>query len=139
MDTPSGLPPARAMIGRWSVDRYIQFVRWWVVGSGLVLLLMVLRQVDQAWVALVELAVCGLTGLRVKRHGGGRLEALMAGAFLGFGLGLIVSLGRFALRPGFVWLMNIIVETALTAVIAGLFSAGLASLAQLIRSTPTQH
>ena len=110
----------RAMIGKWSVDRYKGLTHWWVTGGAVIIILLVLLGERQEFVLLVETAVCLVIGWRVAKANGGKTESITAGALIGLGLGAAASVSRFILTPQLGWAINIVRETLLTALIAAL-------------------
>lgn len=131
------LPPTRAMIGKWSVDRYVELIRrWTLVGSVLVMFGGLIGLV-RTWTIPVEVLLAIFIGVRVARRGGGKTESLMAGAFVGISLGLASSLGRFLHHPTLASGLMIIIETAVTVALALLVTVS-ASLLTAIRSHQQQ-
>ncbi len=128
------LPPTRAMIGKWSVDRYVELIRKWVIGVVVVLAVLVLDQRPQGLVIGLEAVFVLFVGWLVRRQNGGRVEALTAGAMTGLALGLVASVSRLILFPKLYWVVNIIVETLLTGFAAALLAAAGAVAAGLFPS-----
>lgn len=130
MNEMSTLPPTRAMIGKWSVDRYVGLLRRWLLVSAVIVLAMSVMGWARTWTIIVELVVTILIGAFVARRGGGKFETLIAGAMTGLTLGLAASLGRYIHHPVLSTGLNIIVETMLTAVLATCIavSAGIMTL-----------
>lgn len=114
----STAPRSRAMIGKWSVERYVELLRNWVIGIAVILVVLVLDQKPQGLVVLIEALFMLLVGWLVRRAQGGRVESLTAGAMSGLALGLVISISRFVVVPKLYWAVNIIVETLLTGFVA---------------------
>ncbi|MEK7538114.1 MAG: hypothetical protein AAB619_04055 [Patescibacteria group bacterium] len=129
------LPPTRAMIGKWSVDRYVGLIRRWMIGAMLLVALLVLAQQRRELIVAVEaLAVIGLAWL-VARRDGGKVESLTTGVFAGIGLGLAASVSKYILNPTITNGLLIIVETVLTTVLAALAAVSTVLIITLIRQS----
>ena len=116
------LPPTRAMIGRWGVDRYVSLLRKWSVVASVIAIILVLSQQPRSIVIGWEIIVTAAAGWLVARRQGGKIESLAAGAFVGVSLGAVVSLSRFVLNPNLANGLLIMIETVLTAVVAALIT-----------------
>jgi hypothetical protein len=120
MPDQSLLHQNRAMIGKWSIDRYMDLIRWWVAGAAVIIIILVLLDERQEYVLLIEALACLISGWRVAQVGGGKTESITAGVLIGLGLGAAASVSRFILAPQLGWAINIVRETLLTALIAAL-------------------
>jgi hypothetical protein len=122
MSDVRSLPPTKAMIGKWSVDRYVSLIRRWSFIAALIILVLVLSQQTRWLVVAAEIFFICLIGWFVRRREGGKIEGLAAGAFIGVTLGLVASIGRYAVNPtlanGILILIETILTTALSAVLA---------------------
>lgn len=116
-ETPAP-PQARAMIGKWSVERYIGLVRRWTLIAGAVVMLGVLTGQPRELVLLCEFIAVAAVGWLVAKRGGGKVESLSAGAMMGAALGLVASVSRYIHGPTLGTAMNVIIETILTTVVA---------------------
>lgn len=134
MSDPSTFAPTRAMIGKWSVERYIELIRKWVIGVAVVVAVLVLDQRPSGLVVGLEVVFMLFIGWLVRRRSGGRTEALTAGAMTGLALGLVASVSRFIIFPKLYWAMNVIVETLLTGFAAALLATAGAVAAGLFLS-----
>jgi len=108
------------MIGKWSVDRYVSLIRRWSVVAAILILILVLGRQASWLVAVTEIVIVCLIGWMVQRRGGGKTESLTAGSFMGVMLGLIASIGRYAVHPTLANGILILVETVLTTVLAAI-------------------
>lgn len=132
MSDLQSLPPTRAMIGRWGVDRYVGLLRRWsLLAAGVAVLLVFSKQsrsIAIGWEVLVTIAV----GWLVTKRDGGKIESLAAGAFVGVSLGLATSVSRYIMNPTLANGLLILIETALTTVIASLMTVTTVLLLHLI-------
>lgn len=130
MSDTQSLPPTKAMIGKWSVDRYVALIRRWAIGSALLTALVTLAALNRALVVMLEILTVVIIGWIVARRGGGKVESLTSGAFVGIILGLASSVSRFILHPTVTSASMIVVETVLSTIIATLvaMSAGLITI-----------
>ncbi len=136
MDEHQTRPPTRAMIGKWSVDRYVSLIRRWTIGAaGAVMLLVLARPTRWLVVGLELLIVIGI-GWLVARRDGGKVESLTAGAFVGVALGLATAVGRFILTPTLTNGLAIIIETVFTMIIAALVAVSTGLIISLTRKPP---
>ncbi|MBI2984933.1 MAG: hypothetical protein HYY50_04915 [Candidatus Kerfeldbacteria bacterium] len=120
MDQVFDLPPAGAMIGRWSVDRYLNFLAVPALGAALAAHILVWLEVSASFIVAAEVLFFLIIGFRMAAHQGQRTEVLTAGAMIGMAVGFGASLAKFLLQPQLVTLINIISETLLTALIGSL-------------------
>lgn len=111
-------PSDRAMIGKWSVDRYLTLIRPWALIAGLVVIAGALTSQPRELVMLWEVLVIGGFGWLVAKHDGGKVEALTTGAMVGAVLGIAASVGGYVHVPSLSTGLNIIVETILTTAVA---------------------
>ncbi len=122
MSEQSTLPPTKAMIGKWSVDRYIALIRRWVIGSAILIILLVLTSQPRLFVTIVEvLIIIGVSWL-VVQQGGGKVESLAAGAFVGVAFGIASSVSHVILVPTLANSLGIIIETLITTVVSMVLS-----------------
>ena len=120
MDQLSSLPPTNATIGRWSVDRYINILRWPVIIGLAAALGLALLRLNQNWQMAAWVIVLISVSWQIKRQGGQNIEALTAGAVTGAALGLGSSVGQMIDSPTMLALANIVSDTALTAIAGAL-------------------
>ena len=120
MDQPQTLPATRAMIGRWSVDRYTTLIKWWLV-AGLVVSVGLTIWGEGRWpVIIAEIAITIIVGWLTATAGGGKTEGLAAGAMIGLPLGFGISLTKFIMTPTIYYGANMVVETMLTGFLGAL-------------------
>lgn len=127
------LPPTRAMIGKWSVDRYVTLLRRWAIVTALLVALLTLTSQSRAITVGIEILAVVLIGWMVTRRDGGKTESVTAGAFFGIMLGLASSMSRFVLQPTIASASMIIVETILSAVVATLIAVSAGLLTTIIQ------
>lgn len=132
MNELSTLPPTRAMIGKWSVDRYVGLIRRWTLTAAILVMFGGLVGLVRTWTITFELLLVAALGVRVARQGGGKTESIMVGVFVGLTLGLASSLGRFLRHPNLANGVMIIIETAITAVLSLLISVSAALITTLL-------
>ncbi|MBI5467026.1 MAG: hypothetical protein HY975_02315 [Candidatus Kerfeldbacteria bacterium] len=137
-ETPT-FTPTRAMIGRWSVDRYVSTIRNWVIGAAVVIVVLVLDQKAQVVVVALEALFFLFIGALMRSRGGGRVEVLTAGAMSGLALGLVASVGRLIVYLSLYWVFNLIVETLLTGFLAALIAIIGSTLASFLPKTFIKH
>lgn len=132
MSDLQSLPPTRAMIGRWGVDRYVSLLRRWSLLASAVVALLVLigqgRSIVIGWELLVVIAV----GWLVVKREGGKIESLAAGAFIGVSLGAVASVARYVLDPSLANGLFILIETAVTTMLAALVTVSTVIILNLI-------
>jgi hypothetical protein len=132
MSDVGSLPPTKAMIGKWSVDRYVSLIRRWSFIAALIILVLVLGRQARWVVVTVEIIIVCFIGWIVQRRDGGKIEGLAAGAFVGVTLGLVASIGRYAVNPTLANGILIIIETVLTTVLAAILATATVLLPNLI-------
>lgn len=127
MSESQALPPTRAMIGKWTVDRYVGLLRRWVLLAAIPILFITIFGWTRTWSTLIDIVVVVSTASLIVRRGGGKTETITAGVFVGVILGLVASIGRYIHHPTVTTGPNIIIETILTTVLAMIvaISAGL--------------
>jgi hypothetical protein len=126
------LPPTKAMIGRWEVDRYVSLLRRWSLLAALVAAALTLLAQPRALVIGWEIVVATAIGWLIARRNGGKIESLAGGAFIGISLGIVVPLCRFVLSPTLANGVLILIEGALTTIIAALVVTASAMITTLI-------
>lgn len=132
MQDARSLPPTKAMIGKWSVDRYVSLIRRWSIISALIILVLVLGHQPRTVVVPVEVIMICSIGWLVYRRDGGKIESLAAGSFIGVVLGMTAAVGRYAVNPTLANGILIIIETVLTTVLAALLATTTVLLLKLI-------
>lgn len=133
MSEMSTLPPTRAMIGKWSVDRYVGLLRRWILLSAAPILLLSLYGMSRTWTILIEAGIVGYIGSLVTQRGGGKTESITAGAFVGVALGLVDSFGRYIHHPTVATGLTIIIETVVTAILATIVAVSAALITVIIK------
>lgn len=126
------------MIGKWSVDRYLQLIRRWVILSGTAVLFLGLIGWSRTVPITLEAITLILIGWMVVRGGGGKLEAVTAGVVAGAMLGFASSIGRFVHHPTIGSGLNLIIETFLTAFLATLLTVSAGLITTLIHQQKTK-
>ena len=126
------LPPTKAMIGKWSVDRYVSLIRRWSIIAALIILVLVFGRQPRSVVLVGEIAIVGWIAWLIYRRDGGKIESLAAGSFIGVVLGLTASIGRYAVNPTLANGVLIIIETVLTTVLAAVLATAMMLLLKLI-------
>ena len=122
MDGLTGLTPSRASIGAWTVDRYVDLLRWPLVGGIVAIILVLAWWSNTVIVTGLTAALLVFIGFRVGVRGGRRLESLAAGCIAGLILGFTSALKKFMATPELLWAINIISETLLAALVGALLS-----------------
>ncbi len=112
----------RAMIGGWSVDRYVRLLQWPVGLSMLGLGFL-------AWQPQPTALILGLTaGLvlalawRAFQRGAKLIECLTVGMLTGIGIGFAVGLGALIAQPQWTLVASLVAGTLWTGIAAGLIS-----------------
>lgn len=108
------------MIGRWTTDQYLRLARW-AIASGVLIIIGttvfgIIPGSSLAWNA----AVFFLLGVVVVRQHGGKTEGLAAGVIVGLALGFFSAMATFVRQPSALAGVNIVAETLMTGLIAGL-------------------
>lgn len=133
MPDVGSMPPTQAMIGKWSVDRYMGLIRRWVLGAGLLVLLLMLGRQSRVLAGGLEIITLIGTGWLVVRRDGGKIEGLAAGTFTGSTLGLAVAIGRWLAGPTLTNGLLIIAEPVITAILGALLCVSAILLFRLAR------
>jgi len=124
--------PSHAMIGRWTVDQYVRFSRWWIVEGAVIVVattaVHVLPGTSLPW----NLAVFFVAGAVVARQRGEKTESLAAGAMVGLAVGFVSAGMSLALDPSVIGVVNIVAETLMTGFIAALVATVGLLLSQLV-------
>ena len=126
---PFGSP--QVMIGRWSVARYVTLWRWPVILDAAVVVALLYVNVSQPTVAGVELLLFIILWWLVARRNGGRVESVATGLMAGAGLGLIVAIARLLIDRALIYVLNVVAETMLTALIGGLITVMIVTVKKL--------
>lgn len=124
MPEPNDLQPSQAMIGNWSLHRYLQLLRWPTVTAAILVLGLTVLRIPSTGVLGVTLLDLLVAGWLVYRQHGRRTEALTAGAIVGLALGAATSIASFILKPGALSAINVIGQTIMTAAVGSLLAAG---------------
>ena len=127
---------AQVTIGRWAIDRYVRLTRWPVLATAAIVaaLLYVGQPSSITWG--VELILFVWLGWLVASRDGNRLESLTTGIIAGVGLGLMVSIIRLLLNRELTYVINVVAETMLTAIIGGLVTTSVTIIRKIFfRST----
>jgi len=132
MLNPSMAIPSRAMIGRWTVDQYLRFSRWWIVGGVAVVVLTTIVHIIPGNPLPWNAAVFFLLGVMVNRQRGSKTESLTAGALAGLAIGFVSAVVALVLDFSFVAVVNIVAETLLTGLIAALVATVGLLLSQIL-------
>lgn len=127
------MPPTRAMIGRWGVDRYVTLLRRWSLIASVIVAVLVLSRQPSSVVIGWEVIVIVAVGWLVAKRDGGKIESLAAGAFVGVSLGAVVSLTRYVLNPVLANGLLIIIETVVTTLLASLVTVSTVIVLKLTR------
>ena len=133
MSDDRSLPPTKAMIGKWSVDRYVSLIRRWSFIAAAVVLIFVLGRQARMLIVFFEILMVGWIGWLVYRRDGGKIEGLAAGSFIGVTLGITASVGRYAVNPTLANGILIIIETVVTTMLAALIATTTVILLNLLR------
>lgn len=132
MDEIAGLPSSRASIGRWSVDRYIDLIRWPTLAGMAIFFVMRYFEQSASLILGLEALVCVAIGFLVVRRGGHAIEGLTAGILAGLGLGFATALAQVVLTPQPIWFVNLISEPMLTGLAGGLLAVSAMIVRRLI-------
>lgn len=132
MSDLQSLPPTRAMIGRWGIDRYIGLLRRWSLIASAIAVALVLSKQAQTIVIGWELLVTVAVGWLVTKRDGGKIESLAAGAFVGVSLGVAVSVTRYILNPILANGLMILIETVITTTLASLVTVSTVLILNLV-------
>lgn len=132
MSDVRSLPPTKAMIGKWSVDRYVSLIRRWSFIAALIILILVLSHQARSVVIVVEIIIVGWIGWLVQKREGGKIEGLAAGSFIGVVIGLVASIGRYTVNPTLANGVLIVIETVLTTVLAAMLATAAVIILKLI-------
>ncbi len=126
------LPPTKAMIGKWSVDRYVSLIRRWTFIAACIVLGLVLSHQARSIVMAMEIITVCWIGWIVFRREGAKIEGLTAGAYVGVSLGFTASVSRYIVTPTLANGILIIIETILTTVLAAILTTATVLLLKLI-------
>lgn len=96
----------------------MSLIRRWVLGAGMLVLLLALGRQSRLLINGLEILTVLGVGWLMARHDGGKIEGLAAGSFSGLVLGFAVSVGRCIAVPTLTNGLYILVETAVTAIVA---------------------
>lgn len=132
MLSPSMAMLTRVMIGRWTVDQYLHFSRWWVAAGVAVVVLTTVVHVLPGTALPWNAAVFFLLGVLVTQQHGSKTESLAAGAIVGVAVGFVSAVIGLFLEPSVVAGVNIIAETLLSGLIASLIATVGMLLSQLL-------
>lgn len=127
------LPPTKAMIGKWSVDRYVSLIRRWSYIGAAIVLIAVLGRQARFVVVIIDLIFISWVGWLIQRRDGGKIEALAGGSFIGIVLGLTASMARFVMHPTLGTGLLVIIESLATTVAAALICVCASIIFTLIR------
>ena len=116
------LPPSGAMIGRWSVDRYSDVLRWKFLGGAIGLLVITLLRFASPLIFLGQLVLFIVVAWELSRRNVGRIETLTAGAISGVVAAIAIGLGFFIINPTFATVLNIFPRIVFTALAGALLT-----------------
>lgn len=125
----TSIPPYRASLGGWTIERYQHILGWPVLVLSLVCFVMGLFVAPSLVVAAQGLMIIGYGWLVAKKRVG-TTPVIITGAILGLFLGASASVGIWLAADSLLWGLNVVTQTAATVIAS---SALLTSIVLLIR------
>lgn len=125
----TSIPPYRASLGGWTIERYQNILGWPVLLLSLVCFILALF-VDSGIVVMSQLFMVLGYGWSVAKKRMSTTPVIITGAILGVFLGTSASMGTWLAAHSLLWGLNVVTQTAVTGIAS---SALLTSIVLLIR------
>lgn len=125
----TSIPPYRASLGGWTIERYQNILGWPVLVLSLVCFILGLFAAPGLVAGTQAVMIIGY-GWFIARKRVSTTPVIITGAILGLFLGASASLGIWLAADSLLWGLNVVTQTAATIVAS---SALLTSIVLLIR------